>query len=124
MLSSKPVKPQPDPKPKKQTLSQCTILGTRNKSLKSKIDEYIREFGSESFVRDGTKLICRNCTTEIGPTKKQITQHLETMKHSKNRGLKKQKLLFESCATDTFNEELCEVIFISNRSSSIFVTYT
>ena len=79
-------------------------------SVTAKLNALCTEFEKEHIVQEGGKLICRCCILEIAPKRGQVTQHLLTLKHQKNRQAKiKQKLLSESTSENNFNSDLCKV---------------
>lgn len=92
------------PKIKTTTRAKCVSLA--------------QEYEKESFVVDGTKLICRSCIQEIPTKRSQVLQHLNTVKHQKNVEMKmKQKLLNESCGDQQFKADMCKVGILSSFTS-------
>lgn len=78
--------------------------------LSSKVAAAAKLYENETFVSEGSKLICRSCIQEIGVRKTQIDQHLKTEKHRSNMGRKlKQKLISETCTPQSFCTDLCQV---------------
>lgn len=100
----------------------CFTMPKEKQSVSSRLKNYLRELGENTFAIDASVLLCKFCDIKINHEKRfNITQHLKTEKHIKavNRAenqveKNRQQLVTNTTKKSSFSKDLCFALLSAN----------